>query len=244
MSSSKMSMNSQISESVQKIQQGVRYILAKLQVKKIKDQHLHEIKLAQSIKYLGDKIPKSRPKKQSSSMMRKPPIYKKTPKNQENYVNIVIMIQKHIRGFLHRKKFKSILIEKMLKEQDDQYEKQIRKVEDALISEAFYSNCHSPDISEISIMNQSADKSVIPSLRQLDRIPRFELPLPMSQRKKFSPSKNRKLVQPIVFDFDIYILAAVEIQRVYRGYLVRKQLCGSFLEFRRRIIRVQRLYKR
>ncbi|CAG9329056.1 unnamed protein product [Blepharisma stoltei] len=243
MSSSKMSKGTRIIDSIIKIQQTVRCCLSKLQVRKLKDLQRHELKVAQSIKYLGDNLPKSKPKKQPSIMMRKPPIYKKTPKSQDEYAKSIIIIQKHIRGFLQRKKFKNLLIEKMLKEQEDQYETQIKKVEDALIGDEFYSNAQSPDLSEISIMNQSVDKSVIPSLRQLDKVSKFELPLPMSQRKKFSPSKNKKLVQPIVFDFDIYILAATEIQRVYRGHLVRKNLCGNFYRLRSRIKKIQHLYK-
>jgi hypothetical protein len=47
----------------------------------------------------------------------------------------------------------------------------------------------------------------------------------------FSP-KSSKLKGPILFEFDIYIKAALEIQRHYRGHLSRKQCGGSFIDLK------------
>ena len=49
--------------------------------------------------------------------------------------------------------------------------------------------------------------------------------------------KSPKLVKPLIYDFDIYVRAATEIQRHFRGYLSRKSTCGGSLKrLRKRVI--------
>lgn len=55
----------------------------------------------------------------------------------------------------------------------------------------------------------------------------------------FSP-KSSKLKRPILFDFDIYVRAATEIQRVFRGHKVRKSAYGYFSNVRGKVIFIQR----
>ena len=50
----------------------------------------------------------------------------------------------------------------------------------------------------------------------------------------FSP-KSAKLKKPVLFDFDIYVTAATEIQRHFRGYRSRKDY-GEFLKLRWKVI--------
>jgi hypothetical protein len=55
----------------------------------------------------------------------------------------------------------------------------------------------------------------------------------------FTP-KSTKLARPTVYDFDIYIRAAEEIQRHFRGHLSRVLAGGSFPFIRRAAILIQR----
>lgn len=72
--------------------------------------------------------------------------------------------------------------------------------------------------------------------------PSFRRDLPrLAEERKFTPSKKWQHPE---FDFDLYILAALEIQRHYRGYQVRKVFGGTFRRFRLRIMQLQRLFRR
>ena len=53
----------------------------------------------------------------------------------------------------------------------------------------------------------------------------------------FSP-KSSKLKRPIIFEFDLYVRAATEIQRVYRGYHSRKINGGLFHKMRAAAIKI------
>ena len=52
--------------------------------------------------------------------------------------------------------------------------------------------------------------------------------------------------KPILYSFDLYIRAAVEIQRTFRGYRdkIKVLKSRSFEEFRRKIIMVQRCVRK
>jgi len=58
----------------------------------------------------------------------------------------------------------------------------------------------------------------------------------------FSP-KSQRLAKPCIYEFDIYLRAAVEIQRFVRGFLYRKKH-GNFKELRYYAIIIQRNYRR
>lgn len=90
----------------------------------------------------------------------------------------IVTIQRHTRGFLQRKRFRPMLIDKLLKEQEEAYQHRVFEVEEALGASMFSS----------------------PEFSDFERVSIFDLPLPLSQCKWFSPSKNKKLLQPIIFD--------------------------------------------
>ena len=156
---------------------------------------------------------------------RKPPVYRKKSKGKGFSIpdKKIILIQKNIRGFLQRKKYRDLIIEKMLKEQEDHFKNEIEKIENE-----FRVQEDTPRSS-----NSAISKATKPDNRYL------ELPLPMSQRRnKYKATRRAKL-----YDYDYYILAATEIQRIFRGYITRKYF-GTFSVVRERVIRVQRLYRK
>ena len=156
---------------------------------------------------------------------RKPPVYRKKCKGKLSLVSerTITLIQKNIRGFLQRKKYRDLIIEKMILEQEDHFKKEIEQMEND------FSIQEETPRSSISAVS----KVVKPDKRYL------ELPLPMVQKKK-----NYKATRPAkLYDYDYYILAATEIQRIFRGHLIRKYF-GVFRVVRDRVIRVQRLYRK
>ena len=54
--------------------------------------------------------------------------------------------------------------------------------------------------------------------------------------------KSQRLAKPIMYVFDIFVRAAIEIQRISRGYFSRKKY-GSLNEIKENIIKIQRLYR-
>lgn len=200
------------------IQAHIRGWLARKKCQKLKTVHNHKQHIKLGLNFLQKRLGKQ------FLTQGKPPIYKKTPTNKQVVYRSAVKIQKHIRGYLQRKRFKPLLIEKMLKEQEDQYQSQILKIEHALTTDPLFSP------------NQN---SVV--YRTLEDSP-CDLPLPISQRR-FSPSKNKNLVKPVTFDFDLYILAATEIQRVFRGYKARAKLGGSFKRLREKVVKVQKKFR-
>jgi hypothetical protein len=121
------------------------------------------------------------------------------------FTQSIVTIQRWIRGWLQRIRYKALLVEKLLQDQEELFETQVRKVEAGLGSPSF----------------------------------RRDLPR-LAEEHKFTPKKKWRHSE---FDFDLYILAALEIQRRYRGYLVRKAFGGSFRRFRMRITHIQRLFR-
>jgi IQ calmodulin-binding motif len=158
--------------------------------------------------------------------VRKPPVYRKKlkSKSKRNYDKKAILIQKNIRGYLQRKKYKELLIDKMLKEQEDHFRTQIEKIQNEIDDRV---QCPVP-------MTPLQTKVIKPSNLHL------ELPLPVSQRR--SPSKYRRKSKSIVYEYDYFITAAIEIQRIFRGYIARK-FHGNFKKLRNKIIKLQRLYR-
>ena len=106
----------------------------------------------------------------------------------------------------------------MLKEQDDHWRKQIESIENEI----------------------NGSKVITPKKPSKSNLLYLELPLPMSQKR--SPSKYKGLNRPILFEYDFFIIAAIEIQRIFRGFLTRKKV-GNFKVLRRKIIKIQKLYK-
>ena len=157
---------------------------------------------------------------------RKPPVYRKKTKSRSKsgIEKKIIVIQRHIRGYLQRKKYKDLLIEKMLKEQEDYYKFQKEKIEYEL---------------EYQEETPKSSNSIISKATKSDNL-YLELPLPMSQKK--NPLKSRNFRQSAQYEYDYYILAAKEIQRIFRGYIIRKKH-GNFRILRNSIIKVQRLYR-
>ena len=158
---------------------------------------------------------------------RKPPVYRKKLRNRSKQgisEKKIVEIQRHIRGYLQRKRYKELLIEKMLKEQEELYRKRMEKIELELASQ--------DDVSKSS-------NSIISKVGRSENL-YLELPLPMSQKK--SPSVSKNIRKNILFDYNYYILAAKEIQRIFRGYITRKKY-GNFRVIRKKIIKIQRLYK-
>jgi hypothetical protein len=155
---------------------------------------------------------------------RKPPIYRKRrrPRLSSSFDPFAIIIQKHFRGYLQRKKFKELFIEKMLREQEEEFRSRILLIEKEL------------DIEETPGTNISPSP-----VKKKSKSLYLELPLPMSQRRNPSAYRTHRSV---LFEYDYYILAATEIQRVFRGYLVRKHF-GYFPRVRKRIIKVQKIYR-
>ena len=155
---------------------------------------------------------------------RKPPVYRKRRRRLASSLDKhAIMIQKHIRGFLQRKQYKELFIEKMLNEQEEEFRSRIMQIEKELNIEETPATNVTP-----SPMKQKKSKSLY-----------LELPLPMSQRR--SPSKYRAN-RSVMFEYDYYILAAIEIQRVFRGFRARKKV-GCFFTIRKRVVMVQRVYR-
>ena len=156
---------------------------------------------------------------------RKPPIYRKKPSKKwsAGTDRYIIFIQKHVRGYQQRKKYKELFIEKMLKEQEDEFRSRIMEIEKELNKDETPRTGVSPS----------------PVKREKSSNLYLDLPLPMSQRR--SPSKYR-FHRQVLYDYDYYILAAIEIQRVFRGYLTRKKV-GNFWKVRKAVVKVQRLYK-
>lgn len=156
----------------------------------------------------------------------KPPVYRKKSKSslQSSSESQIILIQKHIRGFLQRKKFQTQIIEKMLKEQEDHYKSQIEKIENELRTQEE----NSKNTVSTTAKSKKSEKLYL------------ELPLPMAEKR--SPSKYRLRGKEKLFDYDYYILAAIEIQRVFRGFISRKRF-GTFKVIRERIAMVQRVYR-
>jgi hypothetical protein len=156
---------------------------------------------------------------------RKPPVYRKKARMSMRSLveKKVVMIQKHVRGFLQRKRYKELLIDKMLEEQEDHFRSQIETIEKEL-------NIHS---------GTPKNSKTATVLKPKDSNRYLELPLPMSQRR--SPSKYKRN-RPALFEYDYYILAAIEIQRIFRGYLIRKTY-GNFKTLRKQVIKFQRTYR-
>lgn len=151
---------------------------------------------------------------------KKPPIYKKSKTAQDELVSYIVRIQKNVRGFIQRKQFQRILINQLLNEQEKSYRDQFLKIEAALSADPIFS---SP---EKTVLEGNSPGSAL-----------------SFQRRWFSPSKNKRLVQPTLYDFDIYVTAAIEIQRVYRGFAARKSTSGGFYSLRGNIIRIQTIYR-
>lgn len=62
-----------------------------------------------------------------------------------------------------------------------------------------------------------------------------------TQKRQPKPApKSKRLTANLIYDFDIYVRAAVEIQKVYRGFKCRKFTlrCVSFAKFRQKIISI------
>lgn len=68
--------------------------------------------------------------------------------------------------------------------------------------------------------------------------------LSAKQQLHFSPKSSKLTQQPLLFDFDLYIRAAQEIQRHFRGHLSRTKQGGSFFAIRASLIRLQRAIRR
>ena len=124
----------------------------------------------------------------------------------DRFRKTAITIQRWMRGWMQRRRYQALLVEKLLQDQEELFETQVRQVEAGLGSPSF----------------------------------RRDLPR-LAEERKFTPSKKW---QHSEFDFDLYILAALEIQRHYRGYQVRKVFGGAFRCFRLRIVKLQRLFRR
>ena len=54
--------------------------------------------------------------------------------------------------------------------------------------------------------------------------------------------KSHRLAKPCMYDFDIYVRAAVEIQKVTRGFLYRKKF-GQLKYWREDAIKIQKTYR-
>jgi hypothetical protein len=153
----------------------------------------------------------------------KPPVYRKKSKLRPRFSleRHAILIQKHIRGYLQRKKYRDMIIDKMLKEQEDRFRRQIEEIEKEM-------NIYE-EVPESESKKPQKDSNLY-----------LELPLQVPQKR--SPSKHKKLHRSVLYEYDYFILSAIEIQRVFRGYLARKQF-GNFKILRRKIIRIQRIYR-
>lgn len=193
-------------------------------------------------------MPRSDLKTSSSKPSRNPRLISRLKQLGKSFKeSAVICIQKHIRGFIARRRYAGLLLDKMFKDQEEMYESERLKIAQALSSDPNVWKISTPDITDISYTDQSFDDSIVPTFADLTKLKRFDMPLPVSQRShllSFSPAKNRKLIQPTLFEFDIFILAAVEIQRIWRGYAVRKDTVGrSFQSLRRKVVKIQRIYR-
>jgi hypothetical protein len=157
----------------------------------------------------------------------KPPMWQKS--KGPDYSKPAVTIQRHIRGYLQRKAYRSQLIEKMLQEQEEMFQDQLRQVEDAYRHETQLAN----------------RENLVPELENLSRLSSYDMPRAISSNRvgMFSPSKNKILAKQVHYDYDIYILAAREIQRVWRGYRSRKQQGGSLNRIRRKAILIQRRFR-
>eukprot|EP00826_Nyctotherus_ovalis_P005002 TRINITY_DN11111_c0_g1_i1.p1 TRINITY_DN11111_c0_g1~~TRINITY_DN11111_c0_g1_i1.p1 ORF type:complete len:239 (-),score=39.12 TRINITY_DN11111_c0_g1_i1:491-1207(-) len=65
----------------------------------------------------------------------------------------------------------------------------------------------------------------------------------MSERVLRYPLKSHRLAKPCLYEFDIYVRAATEIQRLARGFLHRRQN-NSFAYWRCSAVVIQRAYRR
>ena len=155
---------------------------------------------------------------------RKPPIYRKRRRRLASSLDkYAIIIQRHVRGFLQRKRYKELFIEKMLNEQEAEFRSRLNQIE-----------------KELSIEETPATNVTYTPIKQKkSKSLHLELPLPMSQRRNQS---NYRAYRSVMFEYDYYILAAIEIQRVFRGYRARKQV-GYFFRVRKRVIMVQRTFR-
>lgn len=155
----------------------------------------------------------------------KPPRWSK-PKDKTREA---VIIQKHIRGFLQRKAYRAVLIERMYEENEQMFQEQLKEVE-----EGFNSS------------RSLADReNAVPSLGDLSHIKSFNMPRPLTSNRlgMFSPSKNKNLTAQVQYDYDIYIVAAREIQRVWRGFRARQKLGGSLRQIRKKVLLIQHAYK-
>jgi hypothetical protein len=60
-------------------------------------------------------------------------------------------------------------------------------------------------------------------------------------KKKQLRKPSTKLYSGIIYEFDIYIRAALMIQSAYRGFVCRKRnlaKCATFVEYRTKVVKV------
>ena len=150
-------------------------------------------------------------------------------KRNSTVTHQVVTLQRHIRGFLQRRRYKELLIEKLLKDQEDLFETQFRKVEAGLLSDRALV---SPTFSRVDPVRCSLQE------RRLAPQPDSE---PRNKSATHSPAP--KHWRHVEFSFDVYIVASTQIQRHYRGYRVRKALGGSFRHLRRKVVLMQRWFR-
>ena len=155
-------------------------------------------------------------------------------KRNSTVTHHVVTLQRHIRGFLQRRRYKELLIEKLLKDQEDLFDTQFRKVEAGLLSDRALI---SPTFSRVSL-DPDHIRSSLPEKRPLTQ------PDSEPRHKSANASPAPKRWRHTEFSFDVYIVASTHIQRYYRGYLVRRSLGGSFQSYRRKVVLVQRWYRK
>mmetsp|Transcript_29331 Transcript_29331/g.52504 ORF Transcript_29331/g.52504 Transcript_29331/m.52504 type:complete len:359 (-) Transcript_29331:901-1977(-) len=202
------------------VQRLVRGALARIDYNTdIETQRLLE-ELESGLKYISSR---TKPAKEA----RKPPKWKKG--SSEDYSRQVVTIQKHIRGYLQRKAYRMLLIDKMYLENEEMFKNQLKQVEDGFKSSSLFSDY----------------ENLVPNLGDLGRISSYDMPRPLtsSRNGKFSPVKNKILTKQVHYDYDLYILAAREIQRVWRGYSSRKKYGGSLKRIKSRVLAIQRKFR-
>lgn len=154
-------------------------------------------------------------------------------KRNSTFTHKVVTLQRHIRGFLQRRRYKELLIEKLLKDQEDLFETQFRKVEAGLLSDRALV---SPTFTRASI----DANPVRCSLQERRPAPQLDSE-PRNKSATLSPAPKRW--KHVEFSFDVYIMASLQIQRHYRGYKSRKAAGGSFRTLRRKMVLIQRWYR-
>ncbi|CDW87757.1 UNKNOWN [Stylonychia lemnae] len=79
---------------------------------------------------------------------------------------------------------------------------------------------------------------------QLKNINKSKQQFQSTKKTLYFTPKSQRLNQPMLYEFDLYIRAATEIQRHFRGFLVRKKIFGNFKRYRQVVVKVQRLARR